>query len=199
MTHYDSNNRHMERLGFADAVGKYIGPVLADRGFACIETTSCFVKFTSPNVSLVVFHDPFSFQIDVVYARVDALLQRYVLHNMLEAAFVPGHKEYALFQASEPDRVIAVVKTIAELLRKYGGGVLVGDLAEYQRIGEFVRQKSEAFTKEVVQSPIRNAAEDAWQERDFAKVIDLYKQIEADLTKIERKRLEYANNHHKGS
>ena len=192
MTKHDSNSGKRERLGFAEAVSEYISPVLADRGFTCIEATPYSVKFQSPNVALTVFHDLISYEIDVVYARQADPSQRYDLRNMLDAA---GSKEPIFFQASTYDRIIEAMKTIADLLRKYGGDVLAGNLASFQRIGETAQDRNAAYTKEVVQKPIRKAAEDAWQKRDYAKVRDLYGPIEADLTAVEKKRLDYARSH----
>jgi hypothetical protein len=75
----------------------------------------------------------------------------------------------------------------------------MGDHSTYQRIVKEVNARSEAYTKKVVQEPIRTAAQVAWQGRDYAKVRELYESIEADLTPIEGKRLYYAKSHSSGT
>lgn len=189
------NSSRRENLGFAEAVVQYIATLLTPRGFTCTEQTLYSVKFQSPNVTFAVFHDPVSYEIDLVYARQAAPSERYDLRNMLDALLGPGHEKQAYFQASEPDHVVASVKTIAGLLQRYGETVLDGDPTVYQRIGDLARQHNEVYTKQVVQRPIRKADEDAWQKHDYAKVRDLYDSIEADLTPSEKKRLNYAKSH----
>jgi hypothetical protein len=88
-----------------------------------------------------------------------------------------------------------MILRIADLLRKHGAEVLAGEPDMYQRLVSEAEARSEAYTKEVVQEPIRTAATDAWQRHDYAKVRELYEALGADLTDIEEKRLEYARSH----
>jgi hypothetical protein len=81
------------------------------------------------------------------------------------------------------------------LFREYGAGALTGDIDTYQRLGAEAETRSEVYTKKVVQEPIRTAAIAAWQRHDYAKVKELYESIAADLTAVEKKRLEYAKSH----
>jgi hypothetical protein len=195
MTAKDSNNGRRESLGFAEAVAQYIAPLLTAKGFTRTEQTAYSVRFQSPAVALAVFHEPVSYELDLVYALQAAPSERYNLCDMLDTVLGIGHKEQAFFQASEHDRVVYCIKAIADYLRKYGDKVLIGDPTVYQRMREVTRRRNEAYTKQVVQQPIRQAAEDAWQKHDYAKVRDLYEPIEDDLTPVEKKRLDYAKSH----
>jgi len=195
MTTHGSNSGRRESLGFTEAVAQYIAPLLIAKGFTCAEQTVYSVKFQSPDVALAVFHDPVSYEIDLVYALQASPSERYDLRNMLDMVLGPDQQQQVYFQASERDRVVASIKTIADYLRKYGEKVLMGHPTTYQRIGEAARRRNEAYTRQVVQWPIRQAAEDAWQKHDYAKVRDLYEPIEDDLTPVEQKRLNYARSH----
>jgi hypothetical protein len=184
-----------ERLGFAKAVAAHIAPVLAAQGFACTEATSYVVRFESAEVMLAISHDRLSYEIEVTFARKTDPSQQDTLCDMLDAVLGPGHKEQVFFQASDPDRVVACVKAISELLRNYGQSVLAGESAIYQRMAEVARLRNGAYTKQVVQTPIRKAAEEAWQRHDYPKVRELYESIEADLTPTEKTKLKYAKDH----
>lgn len=195
MTAMDSNSGRRGSLSFTEAVAQYIAPLLIAKGFTCTEQTAYSVKFQSPDVALAVFHEPASYELDLVYALQAAPSERYSLRDMLDTVLGIGHTEQAYFQASEHDRVVYCIKAIADHLRKYGDKFLIGDPTVYQRMREATRRRNEAYTKQVVQQPIRQAAEDAWQKHDYAKVRDLYERIEDDLTPVERKRLSYAKSH----
>ena len=189
------NNGNRDRLGFAEAVREHIAPVLTAQGFACSEEGPYVVRFASATVILAVSHDPISFEIEVTFARKADTSQQCNLRDMLELASAPGRKERAFFQASQPERVLECVRTIAGLLREYGETVLAGEPAAFERMAEISRLRNEAYTKEVVQKPIRNAAEEAWRKHDYVTVRDLYASIEPDLTPVEKKRLGYAESH----
>lgn len=184
-----------ESLGFAEAVAAHIAPVLAVQGFACTEATPYVVRFESAEVTLAISHDRLSYEIEVVFARKVDPKQQYVLGQMINL-FVESDSHKALFfQASDRDRVVACVKAIAELLQKYGQSVLAGEPAIYQRMAEVSRLRNEAYTKQVVQTPIRKAAEEAWQRHDYPKVRELYESIDSDLTATEKTKLKYAKDH----
>jgi hypothetical protein len=176
-------------------VEEYIAPVLAAQGFACTEATPYVVKFESAEVALAISHDRLSYEIEVAFLCKADLSQKCTLRDMLDAVRGPSHKESEFFQASEPDRVVMCVKAIAELLQKYGQSVLAGEPAVYQWTRESARLRNEAYTKQVVQQPIRKAAEEAWQHHDYRKVRHLYESIESDLVPLEQKRLKYAKEH----
>jgi hypothetical protein len=181
-----------ERLGFAEAVAAHIAPVLAAQGFACTKAKPLVVRFESVAMVLLVSHDRLSYEIELTFLQKAHPSQRYTLHDILDAVLGFGHKEQFLFQASDRDRVVACVRAIAELLDKFGKSVLAGDSAICQRMAAAARLRNEAYTKQVVQTPIRRAAEEAWRGHDYSKVRELYESIEADLTPSETGKLNYA-------
>ena len=83
MTMMNNEMKDRERLGFAEAVAQYIGPILSTKGFLCSEATPYAVKFLTSYLTLVVFHDRLSFEIDVIFARRGVASERYNLQNML--------------------------------------------------------------------------------------------------------------------
>ena len=199
MPSQDTNSGNRDRLGFADAVREHIAPVLTAQGFTCCEAGPYMARFTSATITLAVSRDPVSYEIEVTFARKADPSRRCNLRDMLELASAPGRKDGAFFQASQPERVIECVRTIAGLLREYGKTVLAGEPTAFDRMAEISRLRNEAYTKEVVQKPIRKRAEEAWRNHDYLTVLDLYASIEADLTPIEKKRLEYAESHSAGN
>lgn len=176
-----------EQLGFAEAVQRHIEPVLSPIGFRRTEQSCYVVMYESAKVFLQVIHDPMSYCIGIEFWRLAEPSERCTLGGILAFA-----GEYRNFQASTPDRVNTALEEMADLLQKYGMEVLTGDIRTFQRLVRDSEARSKAYTKEVVQQPIRATAHDAWQKREYAKVRELYESIEADLTPVERKRLEYA-------
>ena len=181
------NNDRRNHLGFTEAAARHIEPLLASFGFRCTGSSCYVVEYSSPNVLLDLVHDRLSYGIGAEFQRIDDPNQRCSLGGLLTSK-----GEAASFQASTPQAVDVVIKKIAGLLRQYGANVLSGDAETYQRLVDETADRSKEYTREVVQHPVREAAENAWKNRDYAKVHELYGSIESDLTPVERGRLEYA-------
>lgn len=186
----DQSKNNRERLGFSEAVIRHIEPVLAQFGFHRVDTSCYAVAYQSSAVSLEVVHDFLSYDIGIEFRRLYAPSEHCTLGGILESV-----GEVCSFQASTPQRIDEVISRIADLFREYGAGALTGDIDTYQRLGAEAETRSEVYTKKVVQEPIRTAAIAAWQRHDYAKVKELYESIAADLTAVEKKRLEYAKSH----
>ena len=74
--------------------------------------------------------------------------------------------------------------------------MLDGDGKVFAQMKEVSDQRSQKYTAEVVQRPIREAAELAWKQKRYHEVKRLYESIADDLTTIEEKRLTYVTGRH---
>lgn len=193
MVTQNCHREEREHLGFVEAVLRHIEPVLMPRGFRRTEQSCYVVMYESAMVFLQVIHDPMSYDLGIESWRRAEPSARFTLGGLLASV-----GEYQGFQASTPDGVNTAVMEIADLLRRYGMEALAGDPKTYQRLVKEAEARSESYTNEVVQEPIRAAAHAAWQRHDYAKVCRLYESIAADLTPVERKRLAYAKSHLSG-
>ncbi len=192
MTAKKFNDTERESLGFAEAIHEHITPLVVAKGFVCTDQTLYSATFQSPNVIMTVVHEPLSYEIELSYALRNTPSERYNLSDLLDTVLGTGHNLQTFFQASERHQINYCVKTVADYLLKYGEKMLVGNVAMYQKIKEATRRRSVSHTKEVVQRPVRIAAEAAWKEHNYATVRQLYEPIERDLTPAERRRLDYA-------
>lgn len=176
-------------LKFTGAVSKFLRPVLLNYGFVQIEENLDFVRFDSPSVQVTLWHEPISYELDLVVCKNDCADRRFSLLDIVEAA---GGTESTFFQASSVDRVFQCMQSIAQLLQKYGSTVLKGDPVTFDRVAAVSDRRNQEYTAGFVQGPIREAAELAWKEKRFQDVKRLYESIADNLTPIEQKRLAYA-------
>ena len=142
--------------------------------------------------SLALFHQPLSYELDLVVIRKDGADQHFSLQDVVEAA---QGIEPTFFQASSADRVFQCMTLIMQLLQKYGAGVLRGDVDAFDRMAKAHERRSRELTNEVVSRPIREAAEVAWKNKDYGEVKRLYESLRGNLTDTEARRLNYAAAH----
>jgi hypothetical protein len=64
-----------------------------------------------------------------------------------------------------------------------------------RRLKTFRSAQAQAFMRGMELRRVRKAADMAWQERDFDKLIGLYGSIEDELTASEKAKLVYAKQH----
>jgi hypothetical protein len=148
---------------------------------------------------LNVYHGRQSYELNVEVGSIaDPLSRSYRLPDVLDTVLGRDDKRQTYFQASNREAVCRCVQRIADLVSQHYGSVLRGDAELLERIDTQRSEKSRAEEREMVQRPVREAAERAWHAKDYAKVQELYASIRADLTLIERKRLEYAEKHGRG-
>ena len=148
---------------------------------------------------LNVYHGRQSYELNVEVGSIAEPAGRsYRLSDVLGAIVGWDDKRPTYFQASNREAVRRCVQGIADLVANHYGPVLRGDAGVLGRVAAHTLERSRAHTREVVQRPVREAAEKAWQTKDYAKVRELYASIRDDLTLVERKRLEYAERHRRG-
>lgn len=181
--------------GFYAAIREHVAPHLLSKGFSKLETTPFLVQFVSSSVLVQVQHDHYSYEIGVTFARKANPFQQYDLRNVVDAELGPGHSVLGAFQASSADRVTQGIQTLAEIINKHAHRALDGDPAFYELMDSVAAKINALYTKGIMQRPIRNSAERAWQRRDFKEVLEFYGQILDDLTPVEKKRMEYARSH----
>jgi len=153
------------------------------------------VRYESDRNFLNFYHGRQSYDIGVEVGRHAADAYRYRLPDVLAALLGPDHTSRTSFQASTPSAVASCMQQIAELVDTHFGPVLEGDREAWKRIVDVTAARNREYTKEVVQQPVRRAAEEAWTQRNYRKVCELYESIRSDLAPVEEKRLEFALKH----
>jgi hypothetical protein len=151
-----------------------LGRLLDRYGFNFIEAEPHAIRFESHRVSLTFFHGSHSFELGLIAVLKEWPDQRFSLQDVVDAA---GGTESAFFQASTSDRLLQCVASLTRLLEIYGDGMFRGDVPTFNRMAEVSARRSEALTKEVINRPIRVAAESGWKAKNYAQVKRLYDQF----------------------
>jgi hypothetical protein len=186
-------------LRFVEAVQAAFRFLVEDLGFRLVNLEPpTFVRYESAATFLNVYHGRRSYEINVEIGRIaDPVGRSYRLPDVLNALLGQDDRRQTYFQASDPQGVRRCVHAVAELVAGHYRSLLKGDDEAFSRVAAQTAEAARALTKEVVQRPVREAAEKAWHARNYAKVRELYESIDDDLSPVERKRLEYAEKHYR--
>lgn len=185
-------NSNRNALGFVDAAAEHLTPLLASRHFRCSEAGPNHVRYSSDRVTLEAWHEIDSFEIIVCFALNHDALRKISLMDILAVQLGEEKARDGWFQASTRTATEHSIQRIAHLISRYGQQILSGDENKFAEVEAHARARDSAYTKLIVQKPIRDSALEAWQRNDFSAVKKLYESIETDLDDVERGKLAYA-------
>jgi hypothetical protein len=194
--------RVMDRgeLGFVAVAQAAFNFLVEEFGFRLVKSEPpTFVRYESDVMFLNVYHGRRSYELGVeVGPLADPVGLRYGLPDVLGAILGWDDKSRTYFQASNAQAVRRCVGAIADLVASHYGAVLMGDRTVLERVAAYRSEKNQAYEKQALQRPVREAADKAWRAKDYENVQRLYSSIRNDLSLVERKRLDYAERHREG-
>lgn len=98
-------------------------------------------------------------------------------------------------QVADENRLQPFVDQLADNLRLHAQPALEGNRMFFRRLETYRHAIAEALTRGLQLQQVRSGVEQAWQHRDFKRVVELYESVENDLSEAEKGKLEYARRH----
>jgi len=185
------------KLGFAEAVVANFG-FLSEIGFVRVETKMTFVKYCSAQVFINIYHGRASYEMNVEIGRVTEPTRTLSISDVLKWSGTyedAGFGRHVMFQVSTRDGVFEFVPRLASLVRSAAMPLLENKASAWKEALELQQRRWEEYVAEVNDSAAREKAELAWQSKDMAETARLYRSMKGNLTDVELRRLDYAEDH----
>jgi hypothetical protein len=179
------------QLRFEEAVLSAFTFLVAEYGFAQTSGNSSCVTFARDGVIVTVEQDRRSFEVTAFVER-QGIAERFSVWEIARLAHAPSVTEHTFLQASTAQAVQGVVPRLAQLLREHGRAALRGDLGFFARLRELQINESGRFLQEGRLRWIREQLREAWDRRNYQRVVDLLSEVEPILSPSEREKLAYA-------
>jgi hypothetical protein len=193
--------RQRGRLGFGVAVSESFR-FLLDRGFELRELSDTYARYESDRRLVRVFHGRSSYELGVEVGRwivVDGVRREQIfpLRDIVSLAVDPASVGYGGTSATAAETVRKFTGQLAGWTQQFASGLLDNGDEVFEQLCERNASLGETSRDAQRATLIRSRADAAWRERDFATVINAYKEIDLELTGVElrpseRGRLEYA-------
>lgn len=162
-----------------------VGYVLTERDANCLQ---CEAERTL----ITVNRDPRSGEINVMFGLKAGKSQEtdaFSLTDLLRMEDVDVPERKMPFQVYEESELPLFLNQLAKDIQLYAKHALAGDRMYFRRLQIFRSGQSLIDAKDMQIRRIRAQADEAWQKREFDKVITLYTTIEAELTAAEKMKL----------
>lgn len=165
-------------------------------GFRCVISRETLVRWESNRVFVQILYDTHrSYEVGLEIN----LLTNDAAHfgppfSLSEIMGVAGFAlaDRPFFQASTEERLKATLEEIAQLLNRYGAIYLQGNTHAFGELAEQRQQDCDAYEQERRLKWMREAADKAWQNRDYKTIVGLYNEHKEHLTDAEAKRYQIA-------
>lgn len=189
------------QLGFREAVLSCFR-FLQFYGMHSVDEKVTFVRYESDIASVNVYHGRASYELGIEVGRLAEPNDKVTLYEIISwagAEEAEGLANHAIFQVSSSEGVQRFVPKLAELVQKYAAPFLRGEQMAYESLKELRSQWTADYTKEVRLRDVRKRVEPAWNAKDYARVAELLRSMREYLTRVEAKRLDYAEKHNQAS
>jgi len=182
---------------FPNLVQKEFSFLVTDYRFRCINATNYAVRFESDEVFVVVHYDADrSYELDVEIGELNILYngqeRPFNLGEVLRLEGVAEKEKYTLFQASTLPALSNCVAKLSSLLSAYAVELLQHNKFTFKRLSDLRKKECDQYELEVNLAHIRREVQIAWKNKDYAKVVKLYKPVESAISDAEKKKLAFA-------
>lgn len=190
----------MDNSVFEKCVLEKFDFLISQYGFKCKQADLCYLRFESDTVFAEVHYDCHrSYEIDFSIGLLDDLYdgkeRSFYLGELIRLAD-PGNKEgYKSMQAGTSEKVIRLVSEIAGLTEKYAKDFLSGNKFCFKKLSDFREKECNQYALEIELKNIRKAVQEAWERKDYARIVRLYEPVKDHISRSEYKKLEYSRKH----
>ncbi|MDQ6788618.1 MAG: phosphoribosylanthranilate isomerase [Acidobacteriota bacterium] len=180
---------------FVDFVRKDFRFLETEYGFKLTEAKTnqhySSVRYESKKVYVSVVYCPARYESDVAIGIISSSAPSYTIGELLSLEndfdLTPNYTFEKITQAQITEKDVS---WFASMLRKYGEKYLTGNLSAFKKLKENSEIKSQEYTQEIINKQRRQKAEEAWKQKDYGVVVEIYKSMKDFLTPAERKKLE---------
>jgi hypothetical protein len=178
-----------DNIEFSSGVMETFGFLVDQYAFVVSSVEQDAVKFANDDLILEVFREPRSFMIYVQLCYLSTG-EVFVLHEILKA-LVPEKKLTAQCNGMDSVGMLNCLNRLSQICRQNLHHVFVGDKSTLQNVALSARKDRRTFTLECQYGPIRDRANLAWDQKDWAAAKNRYEESLPILTIAEKRRLDF--------
>jgi hypothetical protein len=185
------NSMH-EAVRFPDIVSEHFRFLQDEFAYELVYSSAHCIEYRSVSLIGRVTYDPYSYDVEFDIAlRNETTSEWYSLGEMLESS-ASEYRGQRAFQARNNEILELCIKTIANLVRTYCKDLLFGRRHAIEALVATANSMREHTTHEYAIRPVKEAASEAWQQKNYRDVIRLYESIASHLDEVEKQKLAYA-------
>jgi hypothetical protein len=160
------------------------------------DNNSITLKYFSEKVFVIFYYGSPGFELDFCVGRISIEDQPdtygFNSYDLLCLSNDSRWFDYKLYSAHSYENLITCIPKLADLLKVLGSNCLKGDSFYFEKVFFDKKRRISQWGKEQTLKQARNAASEAWKNKDYKKFIKVFKPITEYLSVSERNKIEYA-------
>jgi hypothetical protein len=153
------------------------------------------VQYEGQDLRVQVFHDKLSYELDVCVARICSEEELRHPYHLAEAEGAGESRERdhpRALAATTVDAVRSGLDGLASALRRVVTSLVDPSDPLWDLLAQQRASAADRFGADRARRETRQRALQAWRDRDYASVVDLYSRMSGSLTPVEKERLRLA-------
>jgi hypothetical protein len=179
-----------DRLGFL-AKAKTAFKFLESYGFKIVKEDLGFIRYENTSYFINICHGRISYELHIELGHRGSE-DRYDLEDIIGMTDPIEEGKYFRPMPYTPESLDKFIEMHVQLLKKYGESLLNGDANTWDELHKYHERSVIKYWNNMQRESIQEKAAIAFRERRYSDFIKLYAGLEADLTQLERKKIEYA-------
>lgn len=164
-----------------------------DFGYRLVEAGPTLLRYEDRGELFVnVYHGRSSYELKFEVGRRDPKSGKEERYYPVDFASAFGSRDNCNFQATTRASVADGVRKLAGLLCSYGKEALSGSPFAFKRLRDAQARSSDQLIRKWKLSEAREVATQAWQRKDYERVVRSYEPFLDDIEPSERKKYEYS-------
>jgi hypothetical protein len=182
-------------LLFSLAAKHHFDPMARQFGLVCTASCERVVQYENDQVCLRInFDNGRSYELSVEFGKMDtqcsapffSLAEILRLQGIQDATFVNAP------MVRDEEGLQVVLARLAELTVRHAADFLKGNSLSFDQVAELRNKESTEFELDAQLRHARSAVDAAWSTRDYMTIINVLTPLEAYLSPVEKKRLDYS-------
>jgi len=187
-----------KQVDFAGTVKQTFSFLIQDYGMECTaERKNSFIKvcYASKDVFLYVHFDTYSYELGLEVGLLSVGSKEscfYSLAEVLEVVLGKDHEYTTFCQSSTKDGVEEYIKHFSEIVKNHYEPALQNRKDFFECLALAKSASAELSMRNLRLQDVRKEAAEAWDNKDYSRLVELYEPIRSELTNAELKKLDYA-------
>ena len=190
---------------FADGVKTHFYFLVQDYHYRLSEVKQTgyvkFIRFESKDIFVNLYYGPPAYEVEIAFGRIgiddvrgiDGVPVTYSF-SMNDLVLLHTCADWKESFPGE-DRITGQIMFFSQLMRKCGTACLCGEQVVFEEMSARRNAALLEYQREERMKQMRRELDTAWGQKNYNQVINLLNSSEVMLTKVERKKLEYAEKH----
>ena len=179
---------------FSDIVVKYFDFLVNQFGYSKKLISDTWIEYQSKQISVVFVYDSRrSYEVSISLGD-EANVQNSVPFHFLCLAYGETEqvKQLSYFSSQQMSLIDNYLKNVSTFMQERMSSILMGNPDELNKVKTILLKESKMYTQSRRERISRENADKVWQQKDYARFLEITDQMSFILSELDKRKIEFA-------